>query len=194
MSNPDPTNIINLETSRIPFKSSNMNLDWSQDFRSWPNTTPGWRNWFHRVTHSYRADWEQYNISQCLNLSLSKMVRNELMLISASFFWSDAISAFLFGHGLMTPTLLDVMMLTGLITSASDKPFCFSKKASYGLEVTHLKPNSIAQIAIFIHLCEAYLGIAPDFNLWRALYHLKGYPSNARCNVVGGAAFSLCQG
>ena len=61
----------------------------------------------------------------------------------------------------------------------------------YGLEVTHLKPNSIAQIAIFIHLCEAYLGIAPDFNLWRALYHLKGYPSNARCNVVGGAAFSL---
>ena len=33
----------------------------------------------------------------------------------------------------------------------------------YGLEVTHLKPNSIAQIAIFIHLCEGYLGIAPHF-------------------------------
>ena len=28
----------------------------------------------------------------------------------------------------------------------------------YRLEVTHLKPNSIAQIAIFIHLCEGYLG------------------------------------
>ena len=26
----------------------------------------------------------------------------------------------------------------------------------YGLEVTHLKLNSIAQITIFIHLCEAY--------------------------------------
>ena len=37
-------------------------------------------------------------------------------------------------------------------------------------------------------------GHRPHFNLWRALYHLKGYPSNARCNVVGGAAFSLCQG
>ena len=35
----------------------------------------------------------------------------------------------------------------------------------YGLEVTHLKPSSIAQIAIFIHLCEAFLGIAPHFNL-----------------------------
>src|SRR6185503_11052533 len=49
-----------------------------------------------------------------------------------------------------------------------------------GLEVTHLKPNSIAQIAIFIHLCEGYLGIAPHFNLWRALYRLKGHPSNVR--------------
>ena len=61
----------------------------------------------------------------------------------------------------------------------------------YGLEVTHLKPNSIAQIAIFIHLCEGYLWIAPHFNLWQALYHLKGHPSNAFRNVVGGAAFSL---
>ena len=61
----------------------------------------------------------------------------------------------------------------------------------YGLEVIHLKPNSIAQIAIFIHLCEGYLGIAPHFNLWRALYRLKGHPSNVRRNIVGGAAFSL---
>ena len=61
----------------------------------------------------------------------------------------------------------------------------------YGLEVTHLKPNSITQITIFILLCEAYLGIAPHFNLWRALYHLKWYPSNAPHNVVGGTTFSL---
>ena len=64
----------------------------------------------------------------------------------------------------------------------------------HGLEVTHLKPNSIAQIAIFIHLCEAFLGIAPHFNLWRALYHMRGYLSDARRDVVGGATFSLRQG
>ena len=64
----------------------------------------------------------------------------------------------------------------------------------YELEVTYLKPNSIAQIAIFIHLCEAFLGITPHFNLLRALYHLRGYPSAARRDVVGGAAFSLRQG
>ena len=64
----------------------------------------------------------------------------------------------------------------------------------YRLEVTHLKPNAVAQIAIFIHLCEVYLGIAPHLNLWRALYRLKGHPSNIRQNVMGGAAFLLCQG
>jgi len=134
MGNPDPTNIINLETSRILFKSSNMDLDWSQAFRSWPNTTPGWRNWFHRVANTYRADWEQYDISQCLNLSLSEMVKNEPMLISASFFWSDAINAFLFGHGPMTPTLLDVMMLTGLNIHAFDRSFSFLEKVSFKIE------------------------------------------------------------
>ena len=43
-------------------------------------------------------------------------------------------------------------------------------------------------------MCEAFLGIAPHLNLWRPLYHLRGYPSAARRDVVGGAAFSLCQG
>ena len=44
MGDPDPTEFINLETNRIPFKIANMNLDWLQTFRSWPNPTPGWRN------------------------------------------------------------------------------------------------------------------------------------------------------
>src|SRR6185312_11117800 len=121
MSDPDPTNIINLETGRIPLKSSNMTSNWSLAFRSWPSVTPGWRNWFRRVARVYQADWEQHDISQCLNLSLSEMVKNEPMLASASYFWSDAINAFLFGHGPMTPTLLDVMMLTSLNITVSDR-------------------------------------------------------------------------
>ena len=57
LENPDPTSIINLETSRIPIKSSNMNLDWSQAFRSWPSVTPGWRNWFCRIANVQRTNW-----------------------------------------------------------------------------------------------------------------------------------------
>jgi hypothetical protein len=43
----------------------------------------------------------------------------------------------------------------------------------YRIELVHLAPNSITIIATFIHLCEAYLGIAPHFHLWRHFFELK---------------------
>jgi len=49
------------------------------------------------------------------------MDRNEPLLVAASLFWSDALNAFLFGHGPMTPTLADVFMLTGLNISETDR-------------------------------------------------------------------------
>jgi hypothetical protein len=41
----------------------------------------------------------------------------------------------------------------------------------YNLNLTHLNPNSILQISIFVHMCEAYLGVLPHFGLWKYLYH-----------------------
>jgi hypothetical protein len=35
----------------------------------------------------------------------------------------------------------------------------------YDLNLTHLNPNSILQVAIFVHLCEAFLRILPHFGL-----------------------------
>jgi hypothetical protein len=79
-----------------------------------------WKNWYHRMAASKRANWDQYDIGQCITLSLSNMDRNELMLIAASYFCSDVLNAFLFGHGPMTPSLANVVMLIGLdITTAN---------------------------------------------------------------------------
>ena len=36
----------------------------------------------------------------------------------------------------------------------------------YGVELHNLSPNSISQAAIFVALCEGYLGIAPHWDLW----------------------------
>ena len=116
MGDPDPTDLINLETNRIPFKTANMNLDWSQTFKSSPSPTPGWRNWFCRMASLHQTHWHAYYIGQCITLSLSEMIRNEPMLISASYFLSNALNAFLFGHGPMTPTLLDILMLRAVPT------------------------------------------------------------------------------
>ena len=79
----------------------------------------GWRDWFRRVSEKKGRDWEVYDLNQCLTLSLSGMERNDSLLISASYFWSNALNAFVFGHGPMTITLADVYMLTGLRITGS---------------------------------------------------------------------------
>ena len=56
------------------------------------------------------------------------------MLIAASHFWSDTLNAFIFGHSPMTPTLADVLMLTGLNISAPQTLSSFLTKPSHKLE------------------------------------------------------------
>ena len=51
------------------------------------------------------------------------MERNDSLLISASYFWSNALNAFVFGHGPMTITLANVYMLTGLRITGSMQPY-----------------------------------------------------------------------
>jgi hypothetical protein len=41
------------------------------------------------------------------------------------YFWSDALNCFLFGHSPMTPTLMDVVMITSL-DIASSSPSAYS--------------------------------------------------------------------
>jgi hypothetical protein len=123
----DPNEMINLETGRIPFKHASLILvDCNGCFRSWIGYAKGWRNWHYRVSAKNRGFWENYKINQCITLSLSEMSRNESLLIAASYFWSDAINAFFFGHGSMSPTLVDVLLLTGLDISSSDTLFSWS--------------------------------------------------------------------
>src|SRR6185312_15895563 len=58
----------------------------------------------------------------------------------------------------------------------------------------HLTPNSFVHISIFVHLCEAFLGIEPHFELFRFLFHLKPQPDSYDLDVVGGAGLQLRQG
>jgi hypothetical protein len=132
--------MINLETGRIPFKHASLILvDCNGCFRSWIGYAKGWRNWHYRVSAKNRGFWENYKINQCITLSLSEMSRNESLLIAASYFWSDAINAFFFGHGSMSPTLVDVLLLTGLDISSSDTLFsCRDLKLSHCLKTKNV--------------------------------------------------------
>jgi hypothetical protein len=63
----------------------------------------------------------------------------------------------------------------------------------YGLELHHLNPNSVCHISIFIHLCEAFLGIEPHFDLFRFLFRVKPQPTSDNPSVIGGAGIQLRQ-
>jgi hypothetical protein len=53
------------------------------------------------------------------------------------------------------------------------------------IELVHLNPNSILQIAIFMHLCEAFLSIPPKFPMFKSYFLLKYQPSVDKWKVIG---------
>jgi hypothetical protein len=111
MGNPDPTELINLETNRRSTMSPSV---WNKTFRAWPHPLDGWRDWYLGVAKTHQAKWVTYALDQRIALSLSNIKKNELMLRSTSYFWSNAFNTFLFGHGPMIVTLANIHMLTGL--------------------------------------------------------------------------------
>jgi hypothetical protein len=58
----------------------------------------------------------------------------------------------------------------------------------YSIDLTHLNPNSILQIAIFIHVCDEFLEIVQHFGLWMYMYHCKHDLRDGLLQVVGCAS------
>jgi hypothetical protein len=61
----------------------------------------------------------------------------------------------------------------------------------WGIQLHHLTPNSILHLAIFSHLCEAFLGVEPHFNLFRHLFYVRSQPRLNKIAEVGGAEVLL---
>ena len=40
----------------------------------------------------------------------------------------------------------------------------------YKIVLQHLNPNRIQHMAVFVALCEGFLGISPHFDLWRYFF------------------------
>jgi hypothetical protein len=83
-------------------------------------------------------------------------------------------------------------LIRGLALPAS--PFFHGLLDFYSLNLTHLNPNSVLQIVVFVHLCEAFLGILPHFELWKYLYHYWLQMAGGQHQLVGGASLELRRG
>jgi hypothetical protein len=47
----------------------------------------------------------------------------------------------------------------------------------YDIEYLNLNPNGIFHTSVFVHFCEAFLGIKPHWVLFRKFYDAGGYPA-----------------
>jgi hypothetical protein len=83
-------------------------------------------------------------------------------------------------------------LLRGLALPIS--PFFCGLLDFYRLNLTHLNPNSILQISIYVHLCEAFLGVLPHFGLWKYLYHCRPGMAGGQHQLVGGASLEMRRG
>ena len=50
----------------------------------------------------------------------------------------------------------------------------------YGAELRNFGPNSISQAAVFVAVCEGYLGIEAHWDLWIHLFHGELFVENVR--------------
>ena len=65
---------------------------------------------------------------------------------------------------------------------------------TYGIQLWQLTPNSILHLALFITLCECYLGVEPHFALWKKIFFVKRHGNNDGQFVVGGVGFAVRPG
>jgi hypothetical protein len=61
----------------------------------------------------------------------------------------------------------------------------------YGIEYLNLNPNGIFHTTVFVHFCEAFLGIKPYWILFRKFFRVKPQPSASNPRVVGGAGIQM---
>jgi hypothetical protein len=51
-------------------------------------------------------------------------------------------------------------------------PFLRSLLWYYDLKLQYLTPSRVMHIAVFVTLCEAYLGVDPDLDLWKYFFRV----------------------
>ncbi|KAK1616193.1 hypothetical protein QYE76_021710 [Lolium multiflorum] len=75
--------------------------------------------------------------------------------------------------------------------SAPIHPFLRGLLFVYGLQLHHLTPNSILHISIFITLCEAFLGVQPNWALWKRIFFCRRNGSPNVAYNIGGVVISI---
>jgi hypothetical protein len=102
---------------------------------------------------------------------LDKLVDNYLLPSGVILQWHPAQ-----GKDIPAPNTNEIIVFTAFFQRGFGLPsydFLCGLLHHYKIELVHLNPNSILQIVIFVHLCEADLTILPNFSLFKHYFFLK---------------------
>ena len=132
---------------------------------------------------------KEWVVSTCGQSDLEQMVIDGVLPYQATAGWHLAA-----GQRFPNPhdgeiVVFESFFYRGFVLPAH--PFLRDLLQYYVIVLCHLTPNSILHIAIFINLCEAYLGIDPHFNLFRRFFQLKPFSEQGAPKIVGGVYLVL---
>jgi hypothetical protein len=108
---------------------------------------------------------------------IHKLVKNYFFPDRAMLQWQPAA-----GEDIPTPNMNEIVVFSSFFQRGFGllaRDFLRGLLQHYQIELVHLNPNSILQITIFIHLCKAFLGIPPNFPLFKNYSLLKYQPRAA---------------
>ena len=97
---------------------------------------------------------------------ICKLVGNHFLPDRVVLQWRPAA-----GEDIPTPNTNVIVVLSSFFPCGFGLPtyeFLHDLLHHYQIELVHLNPNSNLQIAIFVHLCEAFLAMPPNFPLFKA--------------------------
>ena len=114
---------------------------------------------------------EGWNTSKCSQSDLESLVKQGLLVPRSTVQWRPAL-----GRDHPYENTGKVVAFTSFLEWGLGFPcssFFSGLLCYYRIQLHHLTPNFFVHISIFVHLCEAFLGIEPHFQLYRFFFHLK---------------------
>ena len=127
--------------------------------------------------------------SKLLESAISSLVGHRLLRPRSVVQWFSAE-----GHDRPYERVAETVMFKSFVERGLGIPVCdFLRGLLFFWEIQFhlLTPTSILHISIFVHLCEAFLGIYPHIDLFKSLFFLNPYPNFLNVATVGGANLEL---
>jgi hypothetical protein len=137
---------------------------------------------------------EMFQKSTTDESGILKLVHNHFLLDCGVLLWRPTN-----GEDIPTPNTNEIVVLSSFFQCGFGLPtgkLLCGLLHHYKIELVHLNPNSVLQIAVFVHLCEAFLGVHLNFPLFKIYFLLKYQLSADKWKVIGSVGLQMhpCSG